>query len=492
MLFTKKISGKIDRKGGVYVLDIIIHNATVITMAGKGTGVRENFAVGIKGDTISCVGDTHDVLKRFKAHRYINGSKKIVMPGLIDCHIHTSMALYRGVAQDTAAWLQRGIVPFAKHMSESDATIGSLLNIVEGIKSGTTTFCDYDYPMDVIAENYKKVGVRARLATLINELPDNIDELELGELYPFDPAKGEKRLKDNVRLLEEWNGKDNGRITCMLGPQGPDMLSKELLLEIKNLAEKYDVMLHMHVAQGDREINQMTKRYGKRSVEYLDELNLLNRRLLAVHLTEATSEEAQLVAKRGVSMVYCAGSIGIIDGIVPPVAEFIAAGGIAGLGSDQAPGNNCNNMFNEMKFAAILNKVKFKDPTVFPAWKVLRMATIEAAEAIGLGKEIGSIEPGKKADIIILDLMNPNLCPFLSHPIRNIVPNLVYSARGHEVETVIVNGQVIMEDRKILTVDEDEILLKASEAAKNLAERAAQSVKDSGTNTVSMMEEGYL
>jgi len=474
------------------MLDIIIHDALVLTMTGKGAGAIEKGAVGIKGNKIVCVGESEGIIKEFRAERIINGKDKLVMPGLINCHIHSSMSLYRGVAQDTRAWLQKGIGPFMKHMTESEIIIGSLLSIIEGVKSGTTTFCDFDYPMSKIAENYKKAGVRARLATLINELPDNLDELTLGELYPFDPGKGEKRLSDNLKLLEEWHGKENGRITCMLGPQGPDMLSMELLEEIKNLSKKYGLMIHMHVAQGDREINQMEKRYKKRSIQFLDEMGFLNKNLIAVHLTEATEDEARYLAKKGVNMVYCPNSIGIIDGIVPPVFEFVKAGGTAGLGSDQAPGNNGNNMFNEMKFAAILNKVKFKDPTVFPAWKVLRMATIEAAKAIGLENEIGSLEPGKKADMIIINLDSPNLLPVMCKPIRNVVPNLVYSARGCEVDMVIVDGKVILEGGKLLTLNEGEIIKKAKESARLLAERAYNSVKNSGTDTLLMMEEGYL
>ncbi len=264
------------------------------------------------------------------------------------------------------------------------------------------------------------------------------------------------------------------------------------MLEVKNLAEKYETKIHMHVAQGDREIDQMMKRYNKRSVEFLDEIGYLNERLMAVHLTEATREEAELVARRGASMLYCAGSIGIIDGLVPPVMEFLNAGGTAGLGTDQAPGNNCSNMFNEMKFAAILNKVKKSDPTVMPAWKVLRMATIEGARAIGLEKEIGSLKPGKKADLIIVNLKEPGLCPVITHPVRNIVPNLVYSARGHEVETVIVDGSIVVENRKVLTVEEEKVVYQAQKAAEGLAARAAEDFMKSGTKTVNMMEKGYL
>lgn len=471
---------------------IIIHHATVMTMEGPGVGMLTEAAVAIKENQIVAVGKTEDVLRDYQAHTYIDGKNKLVMPGLIDAHIHTGISIVRGVAQDMSNWMHQGIWPYMKHMTQEDALAGSLMNIVEGLKAGTTTFVDYDDPMHLIVEHYARVGARARVASMINEMPADVGLIPVGELYPLDRSIGERKIQENIQLFEKWHEQENGRITCLFGPQGPDMLSQDLLLEVKQIAEKYDTRLHMHVAQGDREIYQMVKRYGKRSIQYLDEIGYLNDRLIAVHLTEATKEETELVAKRGASLIYCAGSIGIIDGLVPPVYEFIEAGGTAGLGSDQAPGNNCNNMFNEMKFAAILNKVKRQDPRVFPAWMPLRMATIEAAKAIGLDDEVGSLAVGKKADIIIIDMEQPNLTPVLFDPIRNIVPNLVYSAKGNEVETVIIDGQIVMENRVLKTIDEKEVIRQAQQAATAISERAKDDIETVHSDVYQMMKDGYL
>ncbi|WP_301172508.1 amidohydrolase family protein [Brevibacillus nitrificans] len=474
------------------MLDIIIYNGTVVTMEGEGVGVIQNGAVGIKGNLIEVVGETSEVLQNFKAHRYVDAYKKVVMPGLIDAHIHTGISLLRGLAQDTDNWMEKGLWPFYKALTKEDRIAGSLVNIIEGVKAGTTTFCDYDDPMREIVKNHAAVGTRARVSDMVNELPDDLSDVKVGELYTFDPAIGERKLKENLALLEEWHGKENGRITCLFGPQGPDMMSKELLLDIKALANKYDTSIHMHVAQGDREINQMLKRYGKRSIPYLEEINYLDERLMAVHLTEATREETHVLGRSGAAMILCSGSIGIIDGIVPPAAEFLEVSNRLALGSDQAPGNNCNNMFNEMKFTAILNKCKVKDPRVFPSWKVLRMATIDSAKAIGLEHEIGSLRKGKKADIIIVDFDSPNLVPIIQEPIRNIIPNLIYSAKGSEVETVIIDGNFVMENRVILTVNEKQAVRKAHEAASALAERAKGSFHKMDTPIANMMKDGYL
>lgn len=473
-------------------VDIIIHNGHLMTMEGKGVGYIADGAVAIKHNKIEAVGQTQEILREYTAERHIDAANKLIMPGFIDAHIHTGIAIFRGVAQDMSNWMQKGLWPFQKHLRPEESAIGSMVNIIEGIKAGTTTFCDYDGRMDLIVNNYKKIGARARVAELVNEIPDNIGDLPVGELYTFESSIGETKLNRNLELYEKHHDTEDGRITVILGPHGPDMMSLELLKEVKNHADKLDTKLHMHVAQGDREINQMEKRYGKRSIEFLDEHDFLNERLIAVHLTEATDEETAFIAKSGASMIYCAGSIGIIDGMVPPVQHFLDAGGTACLGSDQAPGNNSNNMFNEMKFAAILNKVKYKNPQVFHATQALRMATIEAAKVMGIDHEVGSLRSGKKADIILVDLAAPAFYPVLTKPIRNIVPNLVYSARGDEVDTAIIDGKVIMENKQILTIHEKEEISKAQQTAENIASRAEEDILKADSDILQMVRDGLL
>ena len=473
-------------------VDVIIHNGHMITMEGTGVGYIESGAIAVEGNKIKEVGNSEDILRKYTAQQMIDATNKLIMPGFIDAHIHTGISIFRGVAQDMSNWMQKGLWPFQKHLRPDESVAGSMVNIIEGIKAGTTTFCDYDGRMDLIVHNYKKIGARARVAELVNEIPDNIGDLPVGELYPFDREIGKEKLKRNLDLYEEHHGTEDGRISVILGPHGPDMMSLELLKEIQYHAEKLDTKMHMHVAQGDREILQMEKRYGKRTIGFLEEHGFLNERLIAVHLTEATDQETERVAKSGASMIYCAGSIGIIDGMVPPVQVFLNAGGTACLGSDQAPGNNCNNMINEMKMSAILNKVKYQDPRVFNATQALRMATIEAAKVMGIADEVGSLAPGKKADIILLDLTSPTFFPVLTSPIRNIVPNLVYSARGDEVETVIIDGKTVMKNRQILTVNEKIEIQKAQQAAEQIAERAQMDIKHADSDILTMVRNGML
>ena len=474
-------------------VDILITHAHLFTMQGDGVGYVGNGAVAVKGSLIAAVGPMAELRARFNARETIDAEGCAVLPGLIDAHIHTPLAIVRGVAQDVAYWMQRALAPYSRHLTPEAALAGSQLNVLEALKAGTTTMMDYARPIPGWAEVFERVGVRARLTPTINALPaGDMAGWKVGDLYPFDLAAGQAAIETAVAFARDWHGADGGRITVMLGPQAPDMLPRDQLCQVKRIAEREGWMIHMHVAQGDREMEQMLKRYGQRTPTYLEELGYLDEGLLAVHLTEATDGEAALIADRGAGMALCSGSIGLIDGIVPPARAFRAAGGLVALGSDQASGNNCNNVFNEMKLTALFNKIRFRDPTVLPAWEVLRMATIEGAQAIGLGDEIGSLEEGKRADLILVDLTALNLSPVMEAPVRNIVPNLVYAASGHEVKTVMVDGRVLVRDGEVLTADEVTVRAEAQVQAEAIARRVVADPVHRDMALLAAMEAGQL
>jgi len=407
-------------------IDTIITHAHLFTMAGQGVGYVPDGAVAVQGDRITAVGPTSDLTARFQPTEIIDASGCAVLPGLIDAHMHTPYAVVRGVAQDVRNWMQLALAPYKHYINSPAALAGSRLNVLEALKAGSTTLVDFAKPYPGWAEVFERAGVRARLTPTINALPPGgMAGWKVDHLYPLDPAVGQQAIDAAQTFAHDWHGAAQARITVMLGPQAPDMLPRDQLLQVKRIAGRAGLMIHMHVAQGDREIDQMLKRFGQRTPQYLQELGYLDEQLLVVHLTEATDDEAAFIAHSGASMALCSGSIGIIDGIVPPARAFREAGGLVALGSDQAAGNNCNNIFNEMKLTALFNKIKARDPEVMPAWEVLRMATIEGAQAIGLGDEIGSLQTGKQADLILVDLNAPNLTPVLDAPIRTIVPNLV-------------------------------------------------------------------
>jgi len=365
--------------------------------------------------------------------------------------------------------------------------------VLEALKAGTTTFGDYAHPVPGWAQTFAEYGVRACLTSTINALPTGgMAAWKVGDLYPLDEEAYGQMLAAALHLADEWHGAENGRIRVLMGPQGPDMLTREQLLEVKHIAEQRGSLIHLHTAQGDREIDQMVKRYGKRTPAFLAEIGYLDEQLLAVHLTEATDEETALIARSGARMILCSGSIGIIDGIVPPVYHFRRAGGLVALGSDQAAGNNCNNIFNEMKLTALFNKIKFRDPTVMPAWEVLRMGTIEGAQVLGLADKIGSLEAGKEADLILVDLKALNLTPVLQDPIRTLVPNLIYAGTGHEVQSVMVAGCFLMRDRRILVADEEAVRLEAQRQGEEVARRVAADPVHRGMALLDPMQRGWL
>lgn len=478
------------------MLDVLITNGFLVTMEGSGVGVVEDGAVGIRGNSIAVVGKTDDVRKSHTAHRYIDARDKAVLPGLIDAHIHTSIGLLRGVSQDIDNWMVDGLWPFETQLrlDETGATsaIGTRLTIVEAVKAGTTTFCDFDTPMTVLAQCHAELGTRAMVAELVSGLPKRNDDVDADQPFELDPAIEQHKLRRNIDLIEQWHGAAGGRITCQFGPQAADMVSREMLLEIKELSRKFGVGIHMHVSQSRHENEQTLLRYGKRAIPFLDDIGYLDRDLRAVHLVDATTEEVRHLARKGAAMIACNCGSAVLGGCIPPSSEFLEVSDRLAIGSDEAPGNNCCNMFNEMKFTSLINKCKQRSYTAFPAWQVLRMATIDGARAIGLGDSIGSLAVGKKADIILVDLNQPTLRPVITYPLRNVVPNLVYAARGPEVETVIIDGKIVVDNFTMRTVDEGRVLAEATEAAERVALKAAPEFNARQTSLYHMMRDGKM
>jgi len=459
------------------LIDLLIDHAFILTMVGPDLGLIENGATAVDQGTIVAVGKLRSFPSAYRsAKKRIDARGKILLPGLIDAHVHTHLGLFRGEAQDIpeSDWMVKAVEPLARHLTKESAVTAAKLIVIEGLKAGTTLFNDYGpFVNSTASEVYSKLGLRANLASTITETTSLNAPDERG-LYEFNSDIGERTLNDNLRLVGRWHNRASGRITCSLGPLAADMMSEQLLRRVKAIAVEKKLLMHFHLAQGARESAQIKVRYGMSTVQFLDGLGFLCPNLMGVHCHGASSEELRLIAKRNVRMISCPSAIALIDGIVSPVWEFLEAGGYsAALGSDQACGNNSCNMFTEMRMAAFLNKVRCQDPTALPASRALRLVTIDAAKTLGLEEKVGSIEKGKRADLIIVNLKTPQTTPILSSPVRNIVPNLVYSARGCEVETVIVDGRIIMEDRKVLTANEDKVIEDAQRAAERIVGKAA-------------------
>ncbi|WP_415967941.1 amidohydrolase family protein [Emergencia timonensis] len=470
-------------------VDMIVKAPFFYTMQGEGVGFKSGVAMVVDGSKIMDFVPLDRVDKEYEAEEVLDMSHHAIFPGFIDAHMHTPDNIFRGLAQDTNSWMMYGLQPFSNAGRKEERVAAGRLAIVEAIKAGTTTLGDYHQGMDETCAFIDKTGARGNITQLIRAAKQRV--YKTGELYEFVDEDGEKSLNENIELFEKWHNK-NGRMRILFGPQGADFVSPEILLKIQKAAKERNTKIHMHVQQGDRETYQIVERYGKRPTEFLDDLGYLDSTLIAVHLTDCNDEEAALIAKRGAGMIVNPASIGIIDGIVCPSMAFQNAGGNVALGSDQAPGNNCHNIIHEMKNVCLFNKIKYGNPEVMPAWRALRMATIEGAKAVGVDDIVGSLEPGKQADFIAVDLDTTSMMPVYTYPMRNIVPNLVYSARGREVVLSVVAGKVIMRDQKLLNVDEQQLIEEVKKYPEEVGKRAAKEFFEIHGTNAQFMEEDKL
>jgi len=473
----------------------LIKNGFLLTMTGEGVGSIVDGAVAVEGQDIVAVGKTDDIVKEYgSAEHVIDAKGKAVLPGFVDGHIHTGLSLARGLAQDVPEieWMLKTMAPYTKFLTPEQSIVGSRVGVLEALKAGTTTFGEIGANMGSVADKvFILAGVRANLANTINQIGSE-SRPDPKKLYIFFEDIGEKKFKEGVELIEKYDGAGEGRITGILSPHGADMMNKELLLAVKEKAKELGKLAHIHVAQGGREELQMKMRYGMTTIKYLDSIGYLDDQLIAAHCHQTTDDEVALIAERGVRYASCPASIGGIDGITPPLGLFIESGGkYATIGSDQAPGNGHHNMLVEIKVAALMNKTRHRDPTVLPAWKTLRLATIEGAHAIGLGDKIGSLEAGKKADIILLDLKVPHMTPIIYNPMNNIAPNIVYSARGDEITDVIINGDHVIVDKAVQTIDEAKAIEEAQLAATEIADGAAQGFLDANGYLAREVKKGF-
>ncbi len=435
---------------GFQMEDILIKNANIVTMNEKREILKRG-DIAIEGNKIREIGENLDG----NAEKVIDASGKAAIPGLVNAHTHLSMVLFRGLADDLElqTWLEEKIWPLEGNLESDDVYSGALLGCLEMIRSGTTCFADLYFFMDRVAEAVEDSGLRANLA--------------YGIIEQGDPEKREEELETARELVENYEGFANNRVTTMFGPHSTYTCSIECLEEVKELAEDYDVGLHIHLSENDKEVDDVLEMHGKRPPKVLDEIGFLDSNVLAAHCTCLNEEEIGLIQEKGVKPVHNPASNMKLGSGIAPVSELLSKNVPVSLGTDGAASNNTLDMFEEMKLAALLNKAVKKDPTVVPARKALEMATINGAKALGLEDEIGSLEAGKKADIILIDLEKPHLTPLF-----NIESHLVYSCNGSDVETVIVDGRILMKGNEVLTLEEDKILRKGQKTAENLEKKA--------------------
>lgn len=461
------------------MLDTLITGGHLLTMTGPGVGFVEDGAVGIRGRKIVAVGPRAQVEAQGPATMTLDARDRLVMPGLVDAHMHSAAVLGRGWAQEVEKWMDSAYGPMLRNVDPADAPLATLWALMEGVANGTTTFADYTRPMGELVKSHALLGSRGVVCDSISERNFANREHWIaqgwkpGDPTPLDAEAGKESLERSLRLHEQWDGHDEGRIRVIFGPHAADFLSKEMLLRVQAEARKRGCRLHLHVAQDPRENNATQQRFGLRAIPYLESIGLLAPDLIAVHLSTATEAEVETVVKAGGGMVCCANSIGIIDGAMPPAALFKRLGGRVALGSDQAPGNNSHNIFSEMRATAMYPKIRAEHPLAIPSWQVLRSATIEGAEVLGVADRVGSLEVGKDADLIFLDLTRPPLAPVLLRPARNLVANLVYAETGRNVVLSMVAGKIIYRDGRFTNVDAEQVHRDVRAAAERLQRATA-------------------
>jgi len=426
-------------------VDIVIRNGTILTMDQENR-IYENGFLCVTRDTISFVGK--DGITPPQGKKVIDAQGGLILPGLINGHTHAAMTLFRGLADDLPLmdWLNHYIFPVESRMDTDFVYIGTLLACAEMTMSGTTTFCDMYLFEQEVARAAHDTGMRC----IVGEV-----------LYDFEsPNYGpvERGLRYTEDLIRRW--RDDPLVSTAVEPHSLFTCSPDLLLACRDLAQSHRVPLVTHVAETLTEIDELRKKYGKTPVAHLHSLGMLGPHLIADHCVHLDEQDLELLHGSGAKVVHNPESNMKLASGIAPVPEMLRRGITVGLGTDGCASNNNLDLFAEMDIAAKLHKVHCMDTTVMDAVTVLRMATIEGARTLGLDQDIGSLEVGKKADIIILDTHKPHLTPLF-----NPFSHIVYAARGNDVSHTIINGKVAMEERKLLTVELPSLFEQVSEQA---------------------------
>ncbi|HYX27730.1 MAG TPA: amidohydrolase [Pyrinomonadaceae bacterium] len=436
-------------------MDLIIKGGTIVTMDGS-RHVIDNGGVAVKAGRVVAVGKSADIDREYTAREIVDATGKVVIPGLINGHTHVPMTLFRGIADDLdlQEWLTKYIFPAeAKNVTEDFVRVGTRLGLAEMIRSGTTTYCDMYYFEDAIADETFKAGMRGVLGETVIDFP------------VADNKTNAEAMAYVERFLSHWKG--NALIVPAIAPHAPYTVSEDHLKAVRALSDRTGAPIVTHISETKREVDDSIKDKGASPVDYLNRIGFLNDRVIAAHMVWPTDEELGLLRKLGVGIVHNPQSNMKLASGVAPVPQMLKADLPVGLGTDGAASNNDLNLWEEMDTAAKLHKVFAKDPKVVSAQEAFEMATIRGARALHLEKEIGSIEKGKRADLVIVDLDDLNQTPYY-----NIYSDLVYATKAGDVRTVIIEGRVVMRDRNLLTLNEENI--KAD--ARRYREKIVQSV----------------
>jgi 5-methylthioadenosine/S-adenosylhomocysteine deaminase len=438
-------------------VSLVVTNGTVVTMD-KDRRVIANGAIAVDGANILAVGPRAAIDAAYKGRETMDAAGGLVIPGLVNAHGHAPMVLFRGVADDLKLmdWLQKYIFPAEKNnVTAAFVKAGTELAALEMIRSGTTTFADMYYFEDQVAEACDAAGMRC--------VP--------GETLIEFPAPDNKTIADALayteKFLKRWAG--HPRVTAAVAPHSTYLANPETIKASRALADRYGAPLLIHLSESEDEQKTVRERYGKTPTEHARDLGLLRKGVLGAHGIWLTEGDRKVLREANAGIAHCPQSNMKLASGAAPVPAMLKEGIRLGLGTDGAASNNDLDMFEEMATAAFLAKHASGDPTAAPAAAVLEMATLGGARALGMEDHIGSLEAGKRADLVIVDVRDPRLTPMY-----DAVSHLVYAVKGADVRHVIVEGKVILRDRKVLTLDERAVMARATALAKDVSRSLAR------------------
>lgn len=405
--------------------------------------------IAVDGDRIVSVGKKGSAPRDFEPERIINLPNDVIMPGLINTHTHAAMTLLRGYADDMPLmpWLEEKIWPFESKLTADDVYWGSCLALCEMIRSGTTTMLDMYFFQEETAQAVMEAGTRAFLSR---------------GLIGLDSEAGSRALAEGTDLFHKYDGAGNGRLRVFLGPHAPYTCSGEFLKTVKEEADRLGTGIHIHLAETRTEVETIKGQYGLTPARWLEELGLFGGPVIAAHCVYIDKDEMDILKKYGVRVAHNPESNMKLSSGTAPIPEMLERGITVGIGTDGTSSNNDLDMFGEMRTASFQQKL-LAGPECLKAYEVLELATVGGAKVLGLD-DVGMLAPGFKADLISVDLDQPHFYPRFSIP-----SHLVYCARGSDVRTVMVDGKLLMEERKLLTLDEPKIFSEVEKRAKRIA-----------------------
>ena len=454
---------------------MLFTNATIITM-NPTRAIITGGAIAIKDNRIAAVGKTDALLRQYSGDQVIDVKGKLIIPGLIDTHVHLAQALIRGCADDMALiqWLRERVWVLQGNFTHDDGYVSARLCIAEMLKSGTTTFLEsmlaHRYGFDGIARAVDESGIRACLAGIVMDI--GTYATQSSSMHPGMVESRETSLFGVLDMHSKWHGAANDRVHVWFGPRTPGGVSSELYREMSDYAHQRDMGITMHLAEVEADKIFLNEKYGLSPVYYAESVGLLGPKTVLVHMVWLARADIDKLAETRTSVSHNPSSNSKLASGICKVPQMLASGVNVALGCDGGPSNNDYDLVREMKLAAIIHKAVTNDPLIVPAETVLEMATINGASALGLEQEIGSLEAGKKADLVVIDLNRLHTTPS-----PNPISSLVYAATGAEVDTVVVDGRIVVEHGQLLTMDENEVMEQAHQHAGALYRRAGIEIK---------------